>query len=310
MALSVSEDILRECLRNGAVAAGIAPIVQLDEESERYFSHWIAEGYNADMKWLENYSDIRSNPEKLLDGSKTIISIAFPYGTDFSDNSHPLISEYALGDDYHTVVRHRLTRVCDRIKSLMPDAESRICVDSAPIHERFWALKTGLGFIGRNGMLIIPEIGSKIFLGEIITTAELNKMTTVKNPDGKCGECKRCIKGCPGGALIGDGRMDARKCYSYQTIENRDESLPVEVNLHGRKIYGCDVCQNVCPFNNSLKTRVGLKEFDPRSDVLLLKNPQDIFNLTDEEYRRIFKNSAVRRCKLSQLKRNARKAMD
>lgn len=298
---SPTEQILDACLEAGACAAGVAEVTDLGQESSDYFGKWLEKKHHASMGWLDRYHDIRRNPAGLLDGARTIISCAFSYGLPENATRHPLFSEYALGEDYHEIVRNRLTSVCETIEKLFPDAKNRICVDTAPLHERLWAKRAGIGFIGRNGMLIVPGVGSKVFLGEIVTTAHLTP--TSEQCEANCGECELCVRNCPGKALDGTGQMDARKCYSYHTIENRDEFLPDEVNLRGRLIYGCDVCQNVCPFNK--KWRVGSSIFSPRAELEELQKAEDVESLTHEAYVRIFRGSSIRRAKPAQLARNA-----
>ncbi len=259
------------------------------------------------MAYLENYQDLRRNPASLLEGTKTVISLAFSYRLPSGESRHPLFADYALGADYHDVLRSRLEPVCTLIRNLFPGAETRICVDTAPIHERLWAARAGLGFIGRNSMLIVPGIGSRVFLAEILTTAELPADPSMNFESDPCGDCTRCVDACPGQALDAQG-VDARRCYSYHTIENREAELPGFVHLRGRRIYGCDICQDACPFNRQDYTGPFLAEFAPRAELRELKTARDVASLDHARYIELFRGSAIRRAKLPQLLRNGRRA--
>lgn len=245
------------------------------------------------MQYCEKYCDVRDDPRLLLDGAKTVISCAFPY---FSGHSTTLISRYALGADYHHVVKERLMRLAQKIQEAY-GGECRAVVDTAPMRERYWAVKSGIGFIGLNNQLIIPGMGSYFFLGELLWTGEVS-------PDDACDltciKCRRCIILCPGKALDGKGACDARKCVSYLTIEHRGE-LPADANLAG-KIYGCDVCQQVCPHNRAEPVEP-LAEFMPDAEIAGL-TPDELKGMTASHYKKITARSAMRRAPLQQLLRN------
>ncbi|MDE5673379.1 MAG: DUF1730 domain-containing protein, partial [Duncaniella sp.] len=204
----------------GAFKSGIALAGEVDADRMADYDRWLSEGRHASMAYLEKYTDIRRNPALLLPGARSVISSVFNYWWGRSDGPLQWAS-YALGDDYHDVVRARLQSVADMIVN-QTGAECRVCVDTAPIPERYWAVKSGIGFIGLNRQLIVPGAGTHFFLGEIVTTLPL----TPDQPEtGNCGECRRCLSACPGGALSPEG-LDANRCLSYLTIEHRGDLPP------------------------------------------------------------------------------------
>lgn len=310
-------DIKRLLAEAGAFRSAIAAAGEVDSASVDSYRSWIASGKHGEMAYLEKYDDLRSDPRLLLDGARSVISCAFSYGGSFESTESAGSSgsaddycgglqwaEYALGDDYHDVVRKRLSAVAETIKA-ETGAECRVCVDTAPLRERYWAVKSGLGFIGLNNQLIIPDGGSRFFLGEILTTLELE-------PDShegpmSCIGCGRCIEACPGKALsiADDGKteFDARKCLSYLTIEYRGE-LPPDTRL-GSHVYGCDECQRVCPHNRQ-SPRTEIIEFQARREITDL-SAERIAEMSQEEFSSTFRRSAIKRTKLAGLQRNALK---
>ncbi|MDE6282771.1 MAG: tRNA epoxyqueuosine(34) reductase QueG [Muribaculaceae bacterium] len=308
---AMQTDILADNIRTmiheaGGVAVGFAPLREVPSDIfDRYLS-WLDAGCNASMDYLARNIDIRRNPALLLgDGSDrrpggTVISVAFPY---FAGNPYRegrlRIARYALGDDYHERLRKRLQPVARHITA-ETGHQARICVDTAPILERYWALEAGVGFIGRNRQLIIPDKGGCFFLAEIVTRAVLppDKPCTLT-----CGECDRCLRACPGHALSHD-RLDARACHSYLTIEHRGD-LPDGVYLRRGALYGCDVCLEVCPLCREAEPAEPLPEFNPR-DTLLDLTPERVKSLTPDEYALLFRRSPVKRAKLAGLLRNLR----
>lgn len=305
MVMDASE--LRRRLKDaGVFKSGIARVEAVDANTVTGYDRWLSEGMNGEMAYLEKYHDIRSNPALLLPGARSVISCAFNYWWGPVDS--PLRwASYALGDDYHDVVRSRLQSVADAITA-ETGAECRVCVDTAPILERYWAVRSGVGFIGLNQQLIIPGAGTHFFLGEIITTLDLA-------PDAPCtltcGECRRCLRACPGGALRENDEapgnpatevtLDSRRCLSYLTIEYRGE-FPEGTRL-GKHIYGCDVCQEVCP-HNSKAPLSDIEEFRPRPTILRL-DTEAILAMRQEDFSAIFRKSAIKRTKLTGLQRNA-----
>lgn len=305
MVMDASE--LRRRLKDaGVFKSGIARVEAVDAATVTGYDRWLSEGMNGEMAYLEKYHDIRSNPALLLPGARSVVSCAFNYWWGSVDS--PLRwASYALGDDYHDVVRGRLQSVADAITT-ETGAECRVCVDTAPILERYWAVRSGVGFIGLNQQLIIPGAGTHFFLGEIITTLDLA-------PDAPCtltcGECRRCLRACPGGALRENDKapgnpasevtLDSRRCLSYLTIEYRGE-FP-EGTRPGKHIYGCDVCQEVCP-HNSKAPLSDIEEFRPRAAILRL-DTDAILEMRQEDFSAIFRKSAIKRTKLTGLRRNA-----
>lgn len=298
----------------GAVRYGVSPLAVVDPQVVDYYQRWLAAGHHGSMGYLANHLEIRRNPALLLSNGEdaseggSILSMAFPYfsGDAYSDVELPggeklRFARYALGDDYHEVIRKRLRPVADYIEKTT-GCEARICVDTAPIFERYWAHRAGIGYIGRNRQLIVPGIGSHIFLAEIVTRGTIGSST---GPSAQhCLDCGRCIKACPNGALGGD--FDARKCLSYLTIEHRGE-WPGDVKIPKGQIYGCDICLEVCPEANTALTPQALPEFEPRAELLTLTRSQ-LADFLPEDFSRLFRGSAIKRAKLSGLLRNLAKS--
>ena len=278
-------------------AIGIASAGSIPSSVLSAYAKWIDANKHGEMAYMAKYENVRRNPQELLPGTQSVIVAAFNYHTPlkFPDN-HPQWASYALGDDYHDVVRNRLSQLASFIQEKW-GGETRVCVDTAPIFERYWAQQAGVGFMGRNTMLIVPNVGSYVFIGIILSTVKFQ-------PNEPCSldciGCNACIRHCPGKAISLNGTIDARRCHSYLTIEYRGE-LPEELNLNG-KVYGCDVCQNVCPHNLNAPT-TQIAEFLPRKEILDLTH-DDIDAMTQEEFSRIFSRSAIKRTKLTGLQRN------
>lgn len=299
----VSDAILSEARALGACAAGFAAVEPVDEDNRLIYRRWIADGKQAGMEYMERYGDVRDNPALLLDGAQSILCLAFAY-RDSSTPRHPLFADYALGEDYHDVLRKLLRPLAARMEATVPESATRICVDTAPMRERYWAARAGLGFIGINNHLIIPGIGSHVFLAEILWTAAVEHSQSLANQH--CIGCGKCVDSCPGKALGADGSLDSRRCLSYLTIEHRGE-LPADVALPGR-IYGCDICQDVCPHNRGCADAPVLENFRPRPALMALDR-ESIAAMTPDDFRAVFRGSAVRRAKLDGLRRNALHAL-
>lgn len=271
-----------------AIASLDSPV---DARAVGFHSRWLADGRHAGMAYMENYADLRTDPRTLLPGARSIICVAFPYYTD-RPVSLP-ISLYARGRDYHEVVR----RLLEPLAAALP-GQSRICVDTAPLRERYWAMRAGLGFIGRNNQLIIPGAGSYFFLGFVLTTEALPP--TAASVEFGCGDCRRCVDACPGGCISADCRaIDARTCLSYLTIEHRG---PLPDGLRLPTLYGCDVCQRVCPHNAGVQP-THIADFYPSAELAALTGA-DVASLTPERFSALFRHSAIKRTKLSGLLRN------
>lgn len=295
--MNLSQQIKQEAQRLGFDACGIAQVAPADTEA-LYFDQWIAEGCHAGMKYMENYRDIRLNPAGLVDQARSVISVALNYYPKIrQEPDAPRVSFYAYGEDYHTVVKDKLRLLWQYIVEIT-DADlalsisARAFTDSAPILERYWAWKAGLGWIGKNTNLIIPGKGSFFFLGEIVTTLELDYDTPQKS---RCGQCTRCLDACPTGALERPHKLNAAKCLSYLTIEHKGEIPDEEAGRLENRLYGCDTCQEVCPWNR-FATATPVEAFHPNPALLSLKK-EDLQFFSREEYNRIFARSAVKRAK-------------
>ena len=298
-----AEKIKTEAIEGlGFSACGIVRISEVDTVAADAFRKWLGQGCNADMHYMEGYEDKRLNPRLLMPEAKTMICLALSYAPEKTDGDDtiPYLSAYARGKDYHDVMKARMRELAERLGL----AVYRVFCDTAPILERYWAEKAGLGWIGRNHQLIVPKAGSMFFLGEIFTDVEVDAFDVPLR--SHCGaDCRRCIDACPTGALQLDAPLDARRCLSFHTIENRGE-IPDEIaEKMGNCFYGCDRCQNACPWNShSMPTEVD--EFRP-SEALKAMTLDDWRNLSVEDYRRLFKGSAVKRAKYEGLMRNISK---
>lgn len=291
-------DLLASTLKGVGVAHFSVAAASAVEESGRVrFNEWVASGKSAGMDYLKKYDAERNDLRLLLPGAQSIICCAFPYWHPDSLQTD-IFAAYALADDYHEVVRRRLSSAAEMIGRIV-GGEWRVCVDTAPLREQYWAARSGLGVKGLNGQLIIPGEGSYFFLGEILTTARIDPYSPCRATD--CGRCGRCVKACPTGALGADGQVDARRCISYLTIEHRGE-LPEGADLHGH-LYGCDECGRACPHNRS-PLPTDIPEFTPRREVVAL-TAERAAEMTQEEFSGMFRRSAVKRAKLAGLRRNA-----
>ncbi len=292
--------IIALAVKAGAIRTGFARAEAVGSEAWDVYSGYIADGRHGAMGYLANYPDIRRDPRLLLeDGdAKSLIVCAFPYySPEVDEPTDARFAFYARGTDYHKVLRERLGVVTDELAAA--GCVSRICIDSAPLMERYWAVRSGVGFVGLNSQLIVPGGGSYVFIATIITDADLEP----DDPCGDdCGKCGKCVRACPGGAIGADGSFDATRCLSYLTIEYRGE-LPDGADF-GRNVYGCDRCQICCPHNQGVKP-TEIEEFKPREEVVALTR-EGIEAMTPSEFNRIFEGSAVKRVRLKVLKRNAR----
>ncbi len=297
---SPTETIRQEALARGASCVGFSQLHPIPQAVADSFADWLRSGCNATMTYLERYPDLRRDPRLLLDGANSIVVCAFNYYPATKRNPElPHIAYYAYGQDYHTVLRRRLQPVAETIKTLFPEAECRICIDTAPLLERYWAVEAGIGFVGRNSQLIVPGTGSYVLIGSIITTAPLiaDQPCQLTCPP----ECNRCVRACPGQAIMANGHIDSRRCLSYLTIEHRGD-FPPGTDTHNC-LYGCDMCQKVCPFNSE-NTPTTIAEFDPDVRLLTL-SAQQAAELTQQQFSSLFSRSAIKRAKSEGLHRNA-----
>ncbi len=298
--------IKEEAQKEGFFHCGISRAERLEEEAPR-LEKWLEEGKHGKMHWMERNFDKRLDPRLLVDGAKSVISVLYNYypSKTQADQEAPGISKYAYGEDYHFVLKERLRSLVARMEESFGSFEHRVFVDSAPVMDKAWAARSGLGWRGKNSMLITKEQGSFFFIGEIICELELEPDGPIKD---YCGNCRRCIDACPTGA-IDAYEVDGSKCISYLTIELKDDQLPPEMKgKMANWAFGCDICQDVCPWN---KFSIPHEEprFEPHPDLLKMTR-SDWRDLKEESYRELFKRSAVKRAKFKGLKRNLRFILD
>ncbi|GIV26281.1 MAG: epoxyqueuosine reductase [Bacteroidia bacterium] len=284
----------------GFDACGIAKAEPLSEEAKR-LEIWIKNGFHGKMYYMEKYFDIRTNPELLLPNAKSIIVVLYNYFPSQQQNPNaPKISKYAYGKDYHLILKEKLLEFYNELKNKIGDFNARACVDSAPILEKTWAKKSGLGWIGKHSNLIIKQKGSYYFIAELVTDLELNPDNEIKD---YCGTCTKCIDACPTNAIIQPYVVDASKCISYLTIELKDELIPTE--FKGKMdnwIFGCDICMDVCPWNRFAKPHQH-QELSPYKEILNFSE-KDWEQLTEEQFKVLFKFSPIKRTKFKGFKRN------
>lgn len=280
---------------------GIAKAEPLYEDARR-LERWLKNGYQGEMHYMNNHFDLRVDPTKLVPGAKSVITFLYNYFPETSQEKEaPKIAKYAYGSDYHLIIRNKLKLLLQSIREKIGEIEGRGFVDSAPVLERSWAKKSGLGWIGKNGNLINKSKGSFFFIATLITDLELE-------PDNEhlndyCGTCNRCVDACPTEAILVNKSIDASKCISYFTIELKSNELPAELGTKSDNwIFGCDICQDVCPWNRFSKP-TDHDELDPYAEILHFKI-EDWINLSEEKFNTLFKNSPLKRTGFQGLKRN------
>lgn len=298
-----ADKIKAEALRLGFSACGVARAEAVDETTSEAFRSWCARGMQAGMNYMENYTDKRLDPRLLMEGTQTIVSVALNYypARQLREDQYQF-AWYAYGKDYHDIMKSKLNALQAMIAP--PPLQSRVFCDTAPVLERYWAWRAGLGWIGKNTQLIIPRAGSCFFLGEILLDAETDKYDEPR--ESRCGNCTRCLNACPTKALEAPFLLNSGRCLSYLTIENREDIPPVEGKKTGKKIYGCDECQKACPWNR-FATPCRTAELQP-SEAFMQMKKEDWEALTEEQYKVLFKGSAVKRAKFAGLLRNIRQA--
>lgn len=280
---------------------GVAKAEQMDEEAKR-LEEWLNKGMHGKMHYMENHFEKRIDPTKLVEGAKTVVSLLYNYHNDQAqeDINAPKISQYAYGKDYHFVLKNKLKELLAYIQDTIGEVQGRCFVDSAPVLERDWAKRSGNGWIGKNTLLIHPKAGSYFFLAELIIDLELEADGPMKD---YCGRCTRCIDACPTEAISPKGYfMDGSKCISYLTIELRDQIPESFSDKMDNWMFGCDICQEVCPWNRFAKKH-NEPMFEPHPDLLQM-GEKEWTELTREVFNEIFRKSAVKRTKYEGLKRN------
>ncbi len=293
--------IKQEAAKLGFAACGIAPSEILHEEST-HLEAWLQNGFQAGMGYMERNREVRVNPALLVENAKSVIVFLYNYSPAqwMHETSPYLVSAYAYGNDYHDVIREKLNELIRKLKEQVPGIAIRGFVDSAPVLERAWATRAGLGWIGKNSMLISKRNGSLFFISELITDLELE----YDKPMGGnyCGDCSRCIDACPTQAITDLSVIDANKCISYLTIENKGEINPDFKGKYDKWIFGCDICQQVCPWNR-FSTPHHEPAFEPPSGLMEFTGA-DWEQMGQEQFKSIFRKSAVKRAKFAGLKRN------
>ena len=294
----LTESVKKKAAELGFLSCGISKAAFLEEEAV-HLEKWLDKGYQAGMKYMENHFDKRLDPRLLVDDAKSVISVLinyYPEAPIFEKNGLK-ISKYAYGEDYHLVLKRKLSQLLEYIQLLVGEVNARCFTDSAPVLDKAWAERSGLGWIGKNANLISRRTGSFFFIGEII-------LDVVFDYDQKatdhCGSCTKCIDACPTDAIVKPQLIDAGKCISYLTIELRDQFISSA--FEGKMedwVFGCDICQDVCPWNR-FSTPTAVSEFKPSNELSNL----DLLELTEKSFNTIFKNSAVKRAKYTGLMRN------
>lgn len=283
----------------GFFSCGISKVEFLEEDAPN-LEKWLNENRHGEMKYMENHFDKRLNPALLVDGAKSVISLLLNYFPESNQNEDaPKISKYAYGRDYHHVIKDKLSVLCEELNEQIGEFNFRVFVDSAPVLDKAWAKKSGLGWIGKNGNLITKDQGSFFFVAEIISELDLLADGPIKD---YCGTCTKCIDSCPTEAIYEPYKVDGSKCISYLTIELKDQ-IPEEFTSKMEDwMFGCDICQDVCPWNRFSKPH-NVLDFNPKPKLMEMDR-KDWNELTVEVYREVFQKSAVKRTKFEGLKRN------
>jgi len=289
--------------RAGFNFCGIAKAQALEDDARR-LQHWLNQGMHGSMSYMEDHFEMRVDPKKLFPGAKSIITLLLNYFPEQKQLENvPKISKYAYGKDYHLVIRNKLIQVLQEIRDAIGEVSGRGFVDSAPVLERSWANRSGLGWIGKNGNLINREIGSFFFIATLVVDLEL----IYDDPFAKdfCGSCRKCIDGCPTNAILENKVVDGSKCISYYTIELKEMLIPEKMKgKFDDWLFGCDLCQDICPWNRFAKPNQETS-FIPMPEVIQF-NTRDWEELTEEAFKKIFKHSPLKRAKFQGVKRNLR----
>jgi epoxyqueuosine reductase len=284
----------------GFLSCGISKVEFLEQEAPR-LEKWLSENRNGKMQYMENHFDKRLNPALLVDGAKSVVSLLLNYYPEKTQRQDSFkISKYAYGQDYHHIIKEKLKELLHSIQENIGEVGGRVFVDSAPVLDKAWAQKSGLGWIGKNTNLISKKVGSFFFVAELILDIELE----YDNPTmtDHCGSCTRCIDACPTDAIIAPYVVDGSKCISYYTIELK-ENIPQEVKgKFDDWVFGCDVCQDVCPWNR-FSSPHSESLLNPKEEILSFSK-QDWIDITEETFSKVFQKSAVKRTKFEGFKRN------
>jgi epoxyqueuosine reductase len=300
---AVVANVKAKAIEVGFDFVGIAPAAP--SQYKNYLRRWLDEGRAGTMRWLADRFDERADVTRYLPGARSVVCVAMNYFVPLKPpadaKNHGRVARYALGDDYHDVMKRRLHHLADWLREQFPEARTRACVDTAPLLEKELAALAGVGWIGKNTCVIRPGVGSWFLLGEVVTTLPLSPD---KPATDHCGTCTRCIDACPTDAIVAPYEMDARRCISYLTIEHREAISDDQAAAIDHWLYGCDICQDVCPHNHRPPTAASV-EVQPHFDTGTL-DVDEVANWSDDEYRRRLRGSAMKRVKLPMLQRNAK----
>ncbi len=280
---------------------GIAIPVSLDEDARR-LEKWLMNKQHGEMHYMENHFDMRVDPTKLVPGAKSVITLLYNYyPAELQPEGNPKIAKYAYGKDYHEIIRNKLHEFLYKAREVIGDIQGRGFVDSAPVLERTWAQRSGLGWIGKNGNLINKKMGSFFFIATLITDLEL--IADLPYPKDYCGSCTKCVESCPTEAILPNKVIDASKCISYFTIELKSPTLPAQLEQNAQNwVFGCDICQDVCPWN-TFSSPTKHSELTPLKEVISF-SIEDWIDLEQEKFNSIFKQSAIKRTKWNGMMRN------
>jgi epoxyqueuosine reductase len=299
----LAENIKQRALFEGFNKVGIVGAESLEDEGRR-LKEWLARGHHGEMRWMARDVHKRIDPREVFPQARSVVVVALNYFTPHRHQQIPAtgkVSRYAWGDDYHDVVKEKLVSLLAWIKEQEPSAEGKVCVDIQPVMDKAWAVRAGLGWLGKHSNVITQEHGSWVFIGELLLNLDLHYDS--ERVEDHCGTCTLCIDACPTAAITEPYVVDSNKCISYATIELRAPELPAEMDLAGW-LYGCDVCQDVCPWNR-FEQPASEARFEPRAgnvDVEL----EEVLEFTPESYAARYRGSPMKRAKLAGLQRNAR----
>ena len=300
---SFKQKIKSKAFELGFTNFGVAKAAPL-ERDKKALEEWLNLGYNGSMAWMERNVEWRTDPTKYFPGAKSVISLGMNYYTPnyhSNDTAKGKISNYAWGEDYHDIINEKLGILIEELKTEFPESKFKDCCDTAPVMEKAWAEKAGIGWIGKHTNLITREMGSWLFLSEIITDLELE--VDIPSFD-YCGSCSLCIDSCPTGAIYEPYKLDSNRCISYLTIEHKGD-FEIDTPMLDGWLYGCDICQEVCPWNN-FQSETEELAFQP-SELGSEIGIEYVAALTDAEFKELFKKSPIKRTKLAGLRRNAEK---
>ncbi|MCI0564721.1 MAG: tRNA epoxyqueuosine(34) reductase QueG [Nitrososphaera sp.] len=300
---TLTQRIKSHALELGFAKIGIARADALTDEA-KHLREWLGRGYQGTMEWMERNFEKRTDPCNIVPNAKSVLCVAMNY---YTDTQHPVdpsvgrISRYAWGDDYHIIVTNRLNELFEYVKEIAPNVNGKLYVDTGPIIDKAWAARAGIGWQGKHTNVITKEYGSWVFLGEIILDAELEYDEPIAD---FCGSCTACLDACPTGAIIEPYVLDSTKCISYLTIEHRGE-IDDKLKPHFENwVYGCDICQDVCPWNK-FQQMTNEETFQPR-ELNIAPKLSELVEITQEEFTERFRKSPIKRTKREGLARNAK----